>query len=119
MLSQNYAVFEVPIRLYNSKIYYKSKYDAQGISDSYSLLRRQKGPNVYQTEFQSTDSFLSGDLLLLLEDGIGIYNISDSKSTISPALWINESQLDYRKEDMVYIKFISLTRSEEDNSLVV
>ena len=49
MLSQDYAVFEVPIRLYNSKIYYKSKYDEQGISDSYSLLRRQKGPNVYQT----------------------------------------------------------------------
>lgn len=111
MISSDNIVFEVPIRFENNKIYYKSKYSQQGVDENYGLLRRQKGPNVYQTEFQSTDSFLSGELLLLLEDGIGIYNLSDSKNLSSPALWLTESQLELNRENMVYVKFISLKRS--------
>jgi hypothetical protein len=87
LATAGYVVFEVPIRLENNKIYYKARCLNNVLDSSYSLLRRST-PNGYQTEFATIDAEIGGELLLLLEDGLGIYNVSDSSSTISPALWL-------------------------------
>lgn len=63
------------------------------IDSNYSLLRREKQKDVFQTEFPSIDTSFMGELFIILEDGIGIYNISDTDQALSPALWISYKQL--------------------------
>lgn len=73
-------------------------------------MRKEEQKDVYQTEFASTDTALSNGLFLLLENGIGIYNISDSSLNLSPALWLSTKQLSHIKgtEPLAYIKIIEL-----------
>lgn len=100
----------MPIRIEDNKIYYKTEFKEGTISNSYALLRREEQKDVYQTEFSSTDTSLSNSLFLLLEKGIGIYNISDSSLNLSPALWLSCKELSHIKgtEPLAYIKMIEL-----------
>lgn len=93
MFTDQYIVFEVPIRTENNKIYEKTRFKDLVINNSYSLLRKEETKGVFRTEFSTIDTFLSEEIFLLLEDGIGIYNVSDSALSLSPALWISRTYL--------------------------
>jgi hypothetical protein len=57
------------------------------------LLVRNTDNKAQQLEFQTIDSTLSSEVFLLLEDGIGVYNLSDSSDLVLPALWIKSKKL--------------------------
>ena len=87
-------MLEVPIRMEQNKIYYKAQLQGSGIiANNYSLLVRNTDNKVLQSEFQTIDSTLSSEVFLLLEDGIGVYNLSDSSDLVLPALWIDSAEL--------------------------
>lgn len=112
MFTDEYIVFEVPIRAEDNKIYYITQFDSGVINNTYALLRKEEEKNVFRTEFNTIDTFLSKSIFLLLEEGIGIYNISDSSPALSPALWISSTELNSKVQNddpWAYIKYIDLT----------
>lgn len=86
-------MLEVPIRMEQNKIYYKAQLQSTGIANKFSLLVRNTDNKVQQLEFHTVDSTLSSEVFLLLEDGIGVYNLSDSSDLVLPALWIDSTQI--------------------------
>lgn len=67
------------------------------------------GVSKIQSEFQTIDTSISSELFFILDNGVGIYNLSDWASEIKPALWL--SQTDIFKSGgavLTYLKFLSL-----------
>ena len=82
-------MLEAPIRYQRNKIYYKAELTKGAMDETnYSLLTREPKEEALQAEFMTVDTSAHAGILLLLEDGLGVYNLTNTKKSLAPALWI-------------------------------
>ncbi len=115
VITQDKAIFEVPIRSEENKVYYVTNFYAnKSFEDSVMLLKHQS-----QEEFISKDFTTNGTLMFLLENGLGIYNLSKANTEplkITPDTWLSEEVLMAKfgvQEELTYVNCLKFDMEQQ------